>query len=326
MKASQKILITGGVGFIGYHLTKKLIKDGFKIDIIDNLSRGKHDKYFKFLLRDNNVNFYNHDLSKIPEIKYNRYLFIFHLAAIVGVKNVIEKPYDVLEKNIRLLTNSISLAKKQKKLKRFFFFSTSEIYAGSLNNKIIKFPTNENNILSLNNLSNKRSTYMLSKIYGEALCHFSNLPYTIFRPHNIFGERMGMSHVIPELTKKSLRKKDTSLEVHNSNDSRCFCFIDDALQIIIKSMYSKKTLGKTYNLGDSRKEIKIYDLAKKILKILNINKKIKNKIIDNSSPKRRVPSMNKLFNDINFKLKSSFERNLKSTVLWYKDYLIKNEK
>ena len=68
------------------------------------------------------------------------------------------------------------------------------------------------------------------------------------------------------------------------------------------------------------------DSFKEDLKILNINKKIKNKIIDNSSPKRRVPSMNKLFNDINFKLKSSFEQNLKSTVLWYKDYLIKNEK
>ena len=94
---------------------------------------------------------------------------------------------------------------KNKKLKRFFI-STSEVYSGALNNNLIKFPTNEKTILSLNDLSNRRGTYMLSKIYGEAISNFSKLPFTIFRPHNVLAKEWECPDVIPELTKKFLIK------------------------------------------------------------------------------------------------------------------------
>ena len=106
---------------------------------------------------------------------------------------------------------------------------------------------------------------MLSKIYGEAMCHFSSIPFTILRPHNIFGERMGMSHVIPELTKKAKNHKKV-FSVNNGNHKRAFCYIDDAINMILKIMNTQKTVGKTYNIGDPRFEIKIIKLAKKSLK------------------------------------------------------------
>ena len=79
---------------------------------------------------------------------------------------------------------------------------------------------------------------MLSKIYGEVLCHFSNLPYIIIRPHNIFGERMGMSHVIPELIRKILLSKKF-VNVSNQTHKRTFCYIKDAIDLIVILMKKK---------------------------------------------------------------------------------------
>lgn len=313
----NKVLITGGAGFIGYHLSKKLLANGFKVDIIDNLSRGKKDKELISLLSNKNIKFQNLDLSTNCKLSKKNYDYIFHLAAIVGVKNVINSPKNVLEKNIKLLMNILNFSTKQKKIKRFFFMSTSEVYAGSLRNRILNFPTSENNILSLENLKNERGTYMLSKIYGEALCHFYKIPYTILRPHNIYGERMGMSHVIPELTLKSL-KSGKFLTVHNYNHKRAFCYVDDATEMILKIMKSKKTINKVYNLGDQRTEITMFALARKIIKILNIKKKFKLNKLNNFSPPRRLPNMKKLLKDIDFKLSSSFDINLSKTIGWYK--------
>ncbi len=321
MKNKKRILVTGGVGFIGYHLAKSLVSRGYKVDIIDNLARGEIDSSFKELLNNKNIKFYKRDLTYDLKLKFLDYEYIFHLAAIVGVDNVINNPYKVLCLNTITLINVVNFAKKQKKLKRFFFISTSEVYSGALNNNLIKFPTNEKTILSLNDLSNRRGTYMLSKIYGEAISNFSGLPFTIFRPHNVFGERMGMSHVIPELTKKILNKKQ-KLFVNNSNHSRAFCYIGDAIKMIILSMNTKKTIGKTYNLGDPRNEIKIIDLAKNILKICKINKKIVKIKSNNNSPRRRLPSLKKYLADINFKFSSSYSKNLETTVNWYRKKLI----
>ncbi len=316
----QKILITGGAGFIGFHLAKKLKELGFEILIIDNFSRGKFDKEFKKLIKSKNVNFKKTSFENEMKIKKNNFDYIYHLAAIVGVKNVAKQPSLVLEKNVKLLISSIKFAKRQKNLKRFFFLSTSEIYAGTLKKKLLKFPTKENSILCLNDLSEDRSTYMLSKIYGEVLTHFSDLPYTILRPHNIFGPRMGMSHVIPEIIKKIFSKKKF-IKVQNPKHTRAFCYIDDAVDMIVKIMNTKKTLNKTYNLGDPRKEIKIETLVKKILKIIKSNKQLIF-IRENlqKSPHRRVPSMHKLFSHINFKLKSSFDQSLSTTIQWYKNH------
>jgi len=246
-----KILITGGAGFIGYHLAKNLSKN-CSVDLIDNLSRGKVDKDFKKLIKENNVRLLNIDLNNKIKIKSKNYNYIFHLAATIGVDTVIKNPFKVLNNNYLSTLNIIKFAKEQKNLKKLFFTSTSEIYSGSFKHKLINFPTKENSILSLNNMNSARGTYMLSKIYCEALCHFSNIPFIILRPHNIFGERMGMSHVIPELIKK-IHKSKKNLELNNSNHKRSFCYIEDAVNMMILLMKNSKAVKKTYNLKDTSK-------------------------------------------------------------------------
>ncbi len=137
----------------------------------------------------------------------NDYDYVFHLAAIIGVSNVLKRPYAVLGDNVTMLLSLLSFAKRQTKLKRFVFASTSEVYAGLLENFTLPIPTPESVALGLPDLRHPRTSYMLSKIYGEALCHQSGLPFTLVRPHNFYGPRMGLSHVVPELPEARLRRE-----------------------------------------------------------------------------------------------------------------------
>ena len=162
---------------------------------------------------------------------------------------------------------------------------------------------------------------MLSKIYGEVLCHFSNLPYIIIRPHNIFGERMGMSHVIPELIKKILLNKKF-VYVSNQTHKRTFCYIKDAINLIVILMKKKTTTNKTYNLADSRKEIKILDLANLLIGISKKKGLKLKKIIDkNQSPKRRLADNSKILKDTNYKFSSKLKDNLRKTYKWYEKHI-----
>tara|TARA_B100001063_G_C16734342_1_gene541136 strand:- start:711 stop:1667 length:957 start_codon:yes stop_codon:yes gene_type:complete len=311
----KKVLITGGSGFFGFHLASELSKN-YIVDIIDNFSRGKFDGEFKRLINKKNVNLIKLDLKKKVKIKKLNYNYIFHLAATIGVVNVINNPWDVLNNNFLSTNNIIEFAKKQKKLKKFFFASTSEVYAGALSAGLLKFPTKENQLIALSSFDSSRSTYMLSKIYGEVMCHFSKLPYIIIRPHNIFGERMGMSHVIPEIIKKIVISKK-SIKVSNHNHKRTFCYIDDAVKLTKALMKNRKLTNQTYNLSDSRKEIRISDLARSLIKISQKKLKIINFADKNQSPKRRLANNSKILKVTKYKFNSNFEDNLKKTFKWY---------
>tara|TARA_Y100000816_G_scaffold162393_1_gene116172 strand:+ start:72 stop:1028 length:957 start_codon:yes stop_codon:yes gene_type:complete len=314
----MKVLIVGGAGFIGFHLAKRLSKESMEVHIFDNLSRGKLDKDLKKLIRNKKIKFTKKDLLKQSQIKFTDFDIIFNFAAIVGVENVTKKPNEVLKKNLELQLNCLKIALKQKKLKKFIFSSTSEVYAGSLKHNLLKFPTPENNILCLSDLKNSRYTYMLSKIYGEALCYFSSLPYVVVRFHNIYGPRMGMQHVIPQIIKRVNNSHKNILKVENLNHSRTFCYIDDAVEMLFKIISSNKK-NITLNIGNNKPETKIKNLVKIIL---NITKKKNIKIFSvkssNHSPIRRVPSIS-LYNKLYGKIKPiKLSQGILKTFLWYK--------
>ena len=185
---TKKILITGGAGFIGLHLANKLLDEGYEVHLIDNFSRAVDDIDLASTIERSNCTFSSIDLLDIDSVMRldNTYNSIFHLGAIIGVSHVLNRPYEVLYDNIRMLANIIKLAHSQTNLSRLCFASTSEVYAGTLENFEMLIPTPESTPLSITKLSHPRTSYMLSKIYGEALCQQSGLPYTIFRPHNIW--------------------------------------------------------------------------------------------------------------------------------------------
>ena len=315
----KKVLITGGAGFIGFHLANKLLRFNYEIDLLDNFSRGLKDQQLNLLKKNPKVNLINADLlaPSISNQLDKNYDYIYHLAAVIGVKHVLKAPYDVLLNNFVLLQNALTIAKNQRKIKKFIFASTSEVYAGTLRYYGLDFPTLESTPLAINNLSEKRTSYMLSKIYGEAMCLQSGLPVTIIRPHNFYGPRMGMSHVIPELMKKVIESKNGILDLHSPNHKRTFSYITDAVEMIQLLAESDATIGEAYNLGNEEEELTMYELAEKIISLIGKEIKINSLSYTPGSPERRIPSIQKLNKAIKFTKAYSLEEGLKQTFEWY---------
>ena len=324
----KKILITGGAGFIGFHLCKKFINKGYKVDLVDNFKRGIIDFDLKKLLNNKNINFIKTDLLNFNirdwSIDYDK---IFHLAAIIGVKHVNKDPYNVLTQNIYLLDNVIKIAHKQKKLTKFIFFSTSEVYSGTLKYYGIKIPTPENTHLTVDDLHSSRTSYMLSKIYGELMSNISkDLPQINVRPHNFYGPRMGFSHVIPELMQKMFKSKTGNIKIASPNHKRTFCYISDAVEIIYQLSQSNKSLGSTYNIGSFENSITIFQLAKKISKVLNKKIILVKSFNEAGSPTNRQPDMKKLKKIIKYNTNYKLESGLRETYDWYLDNIFKKNK
>tara|TARA_Y100000589_G_scaffold218120_1_gene205741 strand:+ start:298 stop:1275 length:978 start_codon:yes stop_codon:yes gene_type:complete len=322
----MKVLITGGAGFIGFHLAKSLVMKGYKVDIADLLKKEDFDKELNQLIKNNNCNYIECDLLIKLDTYFNvkkNYDYIIHLAAIVGVENVISNSYSVLCKNQLMLQNIIDFARKQNCKPKIIFTSTSEVYGGSQYHELIKYPTNEENIIVLPDLSLPRTSYMLSKLYGEAMCHSSGLDCLILRPHNIYGPRMGMKHVIPQLIKKILNTPEQGvLDVYSPNHSRTFCYVNYAVKKIISLLEKPKFIPNVLNLGVTEPEIKIKDLAKILIKLSNRNDISINELENTQgSPSRRVPDttkLNKISQDITI---TSLMEGVSETYNWYREFL-----
>jgi len=322
----KKILVTGGAGFIGYFLIKKLLEDrDNKIVMIDNMYRGRVDDELKNIINNKNVTFHQGDLTDKDFIKQldKDFDYIYHLAAVIGVKNVVENPDKVLNHNAIATLNLIEFAKKIKSLKKILFSSTSEIYAGTLKHYGIDIPTNEEVKLVIDDIKSPRTTYMLSKMYGESILFnygFKyNIPFTIVRYHNVYGPRMGFLHVIPEMLVKI--SNQTIIEVASPEHTRSMCFIDDAVEMTIRACENISTKKEILNIGNQSEEISIINLVKLIADVLD--KKIKTKMLPDTkgSPKRRCPDISKIVNLTGYSPKVNIKEGLKKTYNWYKDKL-----
>lgn len=320
----MKALISGGAGFIGFHLANELIKQGYEVVLVDNFSRGVKDVFLMELGKNSRVSLVSADLlSKEGVMELGAdFDYIYHLAAIIGVQNVLNNPYRVLKENMELLINMIELAKVQRELKRFVFASTSEIYAGTLQHYGMRIPTPEMTPLTVTPLENPRTSYMLSKIYGEALLRQSGIKFTIIRPHNFYGPRMGMSHVIPELLKKAyFAGSDQGIEVFSVEHKRTFCYIDDAVVMIRMLAESEAAEGEAYNVGNEAPEVTIMEAAQDILDVVGRDLPIKAKPATAGSPARRCPSMKKTEACIGYTGKVTLKEGIQKTFEWYKKYI-----
>ena len=160
---------------------------------------------------------------------------------------------------------------------------------------------------------------MLSKIYGEAMCQQSGLPFTIFRPHNVYGPRMGMSHVIPEQLQKAYNAKNgDSVIVFSVDHTRCFCYIDDAIEMLWRMIENTSCLGKTLNLGTQNPEVSIKEVSEICFLISGKSLKIDSMPPSPGSPTRRAPDMEYTNNLINFESQVELYDGIQNTYKWYK--------
>lgn len=320
----NKILITGGAGFIGYHLAKHLAVNN-RVVILDNLSRGRMDHDFIMLLDDPNITFINVDLTD-PAIYADLdtgFDYIYHLAAVIGVKNVAENPDRVLYVNALTNLYLFEFAKRIGNLKRIFFSSTSEIYAGTLKHFGIEIPTSESVQLTLDDIASPRTTYMLSKMFGEAICFNYNfkygIPFTIGRYHNVYGPRMGFLHVVPEMFCKI--KNDSSIGVASPDHTRAMCYIGDAVEMTILACESGQTLKEILNIGNQDQEIKMIELAEIIAEVMGRDVSLLRLPETAGSPARRCPDIAKIRRLTGYSPKTGLTEGIRLTYNWYKDKL-----
>jgi len=323
----KKILITGGAGFIGYHLANYLLKDQKnQLVLVDNLQRGKMDADFSQLIENDSVKFINADLTK-PEFYQTLdkdFDQVYHLAAINGTKIFYEIPQEVLRINTLTLVYVLEWLKGLSKKPKLCFTSSNEAYAGALSAfGQLPIPTPEKVPLVIDDTYNARWSYGATKLVGELFVIFYaqayNFPAVIVRPHNFYGPRAGYDHVIPEFILRTLNKVDP-FPIYGADDTRTFCYIGDAveaMQMLMDSPATNNQPVETVHIGASD-EIAMIDLAKKIFNVVGwIPKELDIKNSPAGSVKRRLADISKIKKLVGWQPEISLEQGLKNTLEWY---------
>ncbi len=255
----KKILVTGGAGFIGFHLTKKLLEIGAHVTTYDNMSNGKPEN-----IKDNpKASFVKGDILDINRLcSLEKFDFIYHLAAQVVVPYSMENPTEDFETNARGTLNVLEKARKDNA--RFIFASSAAVYGNPT-----MLPTSEEYGF------HPFSCYGLSKVVGEEYAQIYTLQYglavTVVRFANVYGSRC--HGVISDFLDK-LQRDPSKLEIIGTGQqSRDFVHVADIVEALVLAS-GKKATGKTFNLGFG-KTTKIIDLAQMMLKILKLTDKTK---------------------------------------------------
>ena len=309
-------LITGGSGFIGSAIARRLTKEkNSKVICLDSNLRGSLRKLNE--IKDKII-FIKKDIRNLKHlIKVSKNVdSIIHLAFLNGTKNFYQKPDLVLDIGVKGIINIIEACKKNK-IKELIIASSSEVY-----NSPEKIPTDETEAIKIPDIFNPRFSYSAGKILTEIMSisnskHFNKL--LIFRPHNVYGPDMGFEHVIPELIykikKEKIKKKIINLKIKGSgNETRAFNYIDDFVEGFMIMLKKGKHLN-LYNIGSTH-EISIKDLVYKIANLFNIKIKIQTSEPPKGGTKRRCPNINKI-KKLGYKPKTKIIDGLKTTINWY---------
>ena len=300
----MKILITGGAGFIGSHLADRLIEEGHIISVIDNLSTGKYSN-IRHLVRNPKFSYVIDSVlnKEVMEKLIKNCDQIYHLAAAVGVKYIIDNPLLSLRTNIVGTENVLELANRYKK--KVLIASTSEIYGKASQ---VPFKEEDDRLLGSTHIS--RWSYSSAKAIDEflALAYFreKKLPVVIVRCFNTVGPRQTGQYgmVVPKFVKSALLNHP--IEVFgDGKQSRCFTDVADVVDGFIKLMNNKKAVGQIFNIGNDE-EISIEELAKKIKTLTGSSSKIEfiayNEAFEEGfeDMRRRVPDLTKIKKLINY--------------------------
>ena len=292
----MKYLITGGAGFIGSHLAEKLLTRGDEVVIFDNFSSGSATNLpeikEKFTFQEGNIL----DKTEIQKL-VSKSDYVVHLAAALGVFNIVNKPLESLKTNLQ--GSEVVLEACDKYRKPVLIASTSEVYGK--NNKV---PLSEEDDRIIGHPLKSRWSYSEAKAVDESLAYFyyleNKLPIRIVRFFNTVGPRQvghyGM--VVPRFVSAAL--KNEPLSVYGSGDQiRCFCHVDDAVRALLLVMDSENAVGEVFNVGNNQ-QVTIMDLAKKVIELTGSSSTIEKIAYEKAYPEgfedmqRRVPDISKI--------------------------------
>jgi len=326
----KTVLISGGSGFLGSHflailarLNKKTFKKPCKVITLDNYVTGTRRNPLGNIA-DQHFTFLKGDICTPLKVK-GPVDYIIHMAGIASPVYYIKYPLETIHTATIGTENLLKLA-REKKSKKFLFFSSSEIYGDPASEFVPTPESYRGNVSSFG----PRACYDESKRLGETLCMtyhaLYKVPVVIARPFNVYGPGMKQDdrRVIPQFLSCAFAKKP--LPIHGSGlQTRSYCYTTDALVGFFKTLLTKKS-GEVYNIGSNEGETNLVDLAKVMEKLLGCPLKII-KIpypteYPADEPSRRCPDLTKARAELHYAPKVDLETGLKRMIVWYKDVYV----
>ena len=312
----MNIVLTGGSGFIGSHLSEELLKvDNNRLIIVDNLLTGNLEN-IQNILDHKNATFLQHDVQDHIEID-EKVDYVFHLASAASPVAYTENPVNTLKAGSLGTINTLGLARKHDA--EYFLASTSEVYGDPLIT-----PQNEEYWGNVNP-NGERSMYDEAKRFAEAAtatyARSYDIKTKIIRIFNTYGPNMQLNdgRVVTNLIVQALNNEDLTI-YGDGSQTRSFSYISDTVAGIIAMMNSE--YYEVFNIGNPY-EMTVKELAETILKLTNSSSKIIFKPLPNDDPQQRRPDITKAKEKLNWEPKIDLETGLNITIEWIKKELSK---
>jgi len=310
---TMNIVITGGSGFVGSYLCEKLINDGHKIIVIDNLLTGSTEN-INNLVDNKNFSFIEHDVQNHIEIE-DKVDYVLHFASAASPKAYTEHPVNTLKAGSVGTINTLGLAKKHSA--EYLLASTSEVYGDPLIS-----PQNEEYWGNVNP-NGERSMYDEAKRFAEAAVATYSRSYglktKIVRIFNTYGPRMQLNdgRVVTNFIVQALRNENITI-YGDGSQTRSFSYVEDTVAGIISLMNS--TEYDVFNIGNPN-EMTVGQLAEKIIELTDSTSEIKYLELPNDDPKQRKPDITKAKTKLNWEPKVNLDEGLAKTITWVEEQL-----
>lgn len=319
----MNVLITGGAGFIGFHLARFHAALGDQVHLMDNLfkSEGRRDPELESFLERPNVRMHVVDLTRpLADIDIGDSLgIVYHLAAINGTRLFYEIPYEVARINLLATINLLDWL-RGRTVGRILYTSTSEVYAGCEAVGLLAIPTPETIPVVFEQPTPTRFSYGTSKFMGEFLCmqfgRTNHVPVSVIRYHNIYGPRMGQKHVIPEFILRAHRRENP-FAVFGGDETRAFCHVDDAIAATQLVATTSACVQQIVHIGNMQEEITIAQLAGIVLSLMDVDVAVEERGRRSGSVSRRCPDTTKLRELTGFEATVGLREGLPGTIEWY---------
>jgi nucleoside-diphosphate-sugar epimerase len=312
----KRIVITGGAGFIGTTLARRLIADN-DIIALDNLHR---DALSGTELADHpNFTFVQADVLEADRVRElcSGATHIVHCAAIAGVDTVLESPVRTMRVNLIGTYNVLEAAyATQSTLERLVDFSTSEVFGTRA------YRVEETHVTSGGSVGEARWTYAVSKLAGEYMAHSYfdeyGLPATTVRPFNIYGPGQVGVGAIHTFTVRALAGEE--LVIHGEGSQiRAWCFIDDMVEALLLALEREEAIGETFNVGNARSTVTVLDLAERIKRLTASESEIVFQPLHYTDVEIRIPNVDKARRLLGFEAKVDLDDGLARTIAWYRE-------
>jgi len=318
MIEGKRFFITGGAGFIGASLVKRVIESN-EVVIFDNFHRNALQ--YTDLLKHPHLKVIEGDVLDFELIRQSitGSHHVIHLASIAGVDTVLSMPVKTMEVALLGTHNILRAAREVTTIERFIDFSTSEVFGS------FAFNVNESDPTTLGSVGEARWTYAVSKLATEhlALNYYKEFgfPALSIRPFNIFGPMQVGVGAIHTFIKRALLNE--SLHIHNGGSQiRSWCYIDDIIDSILLCLEKEKAVGQAFNIGNSRNTVTIYNLAQTIVRLAQSKSSIMMTERNIADVELRIPSTEKAKRLLDYEPKVDLEMGLLHTISWYRQLLI----